>query len=339
MLDSILKWSRWILPLWVCGWAVGAGADSARIFGSQKLLDSLWTPDQLVANPAERIVVPHFSDGLADRPDGYLEMCLTPRPPVAPALRNSIRSVRIGDSRKWVALTFDLCEGNGEQSGYDGEIVDFLRREGIKATFYAGGKWMRSHPDRALQLMVDPLFEIGNHSWSHSNLRLRSGETIRKEVRWAEMEYEYLWDQLAKMAHQYGLGAEMERIPRTLRTFRFPYGACNREALEFLAAEGLPAVQWEVVSGDSAIGQDAETITRLILKRTRPGSIIIDHANGRGWKTAEALHKFIPRLREQGYEFVTISELLEVGEPIASEECYEMRPGDNARYDEKKSAP
>ena len=43
---------------------------------------------------------------------------------------------------KLVALTFDLCETDGSIAGYDGRIVDLLRAEDVKATFFAGGKWM-----------------------------------------------------------------------------------------------------------------------------------------------------------------------------------------------------
>ena len=56
-----------------------------------------------------------------------------------------IRRVVLPDKRKLIALTFDLCEQPGEVAGYDGAIVDYLRKEHIKATFFAGGKWLRSH--------------------------------------------------------------------------------------------------------------------------------------------------------------------------------------------------
>ena len=75
-------------------------------------------------------------------------------------LRGSIRSVELPPGEKLIALTFDLCEENGYVSGYDGRVVDLLRAQGIKATFFAGGKWMETHPERAQQLIADPLFEI-----------------------------------------------------------------------------------------------------------------------------------------------------------------------------------
>ena len=88
--------------------------------------------------------------------------------------------MKISGPRKLIALTFDLCEQPGEIAGYDGAIFDYLRANGIKATFFAGGKWMRSHAERAQQLMSDPLFEMGNHSEAHRNLKLLSGSAARR---------------------------------------------------------------------------------------------------------------------------------------------------------------
>src|SRR5262249_37151061 len=83
------------------------------------------------------------------------------------AQRGVIRRVKLIGDKKLVALTFDLCEQPSEISGYQGGIVDFLRTNGIKATFFMGGKWMLSHRERTQQLMSDPLFEVANHTWEH----------------------------------------------------------------------------------------------------------------------------------------------------------------------------
>src|SRR6266498_3641740 len=64
------------------------------------------------------------------------------------AQRGAIRRVKLTGDKKLVALTFDLCEQPSEISGYQGGIVDFLRENRIKATFFMGGKWMLSHRER-----------------------------------------------------------------------------------------------------------------------------------------------------------------------------------------------
>ncbi len=96
---------------------------------------------------------------------------------------------------------------------------------------------------------------------------------------------------------------------------------------------GLLAIQWDVSTGDPAPSQSAAAIVRAMTRNARPGSIIIGHANGRGWHTAEALPIAIPALKAQGYEFVTVSELLAAGKPVIAESCYDSKPGDTDRYD------
>ncbi len=90
-----------------------------------------------------------------------------PGKPLAASERGVIRRVTLPAGEKLIALTFDLCEISTEVAGYDGAIVDTLRKERVPATFFAGGHWLATHPERARQLAADPLFEIGNHSWSH----------------------------------------------------------------------------------------------------------------------------------------------------------------------------
>jgi peptidoglycan/xylan/chitin deacetylase (PgdA/CDA1 family) len=301
-------------------------------FGSQAILDACWSPEELRGSPEDRKITRMNAAMSRPVPERTLpKLALEALPAES---QNSIRSVEPLQNLKLVALTFDLCEGNGEITGYDADIVNYLRGNKVKATFFANGKWMHSHPEKALQLMADPLFEIGNHGWSHRNFRTLDSQRIAEEVLWTQAQYEVLWEELEEKpcAKNAPLG-EIYRIPRVLLTFRFPYGTCNRVALDFLARSGLPAIQWSVVTGDAAPKQTAGAISRVILEQTRPGSIIICHANGRGHAVGEALPLFISRLRQTGYEFVTISELLASGPVRAVSECYEIRPGDNLRYD------
>jgi peptidoglycan/xylan/chitin deacetylase (PgdA/CDA1 family) len=260
------------------------------------------------------------------------------RPPKLKALpeehRNSVRSVDTG-GKKLVALTFDLCEQLDEVTGYDGRIIDYLREERVPATLYVGGKWMLDHPRRAKQLLADPLFEIGNHGWTHGNMRLLTGKEMQDQV-------------LETLKHFYGLKAELldeskrctpaeraEIEKKRMRTFRFPYGTCSRESLDYLNARNISAIQWDVVSGDPARGQSAAGIEKAVLSQVKPGSIVVMHANGRGWNTAAALKRIIPELKRKGYRFVTVSDLMAAGTPRTVDECYELRPGDNKDYDRR----
>ncbi len=96
---------------------------------------------------------------------------------------------------------------------------------------------------------------------------------------------------------------------------------------------GLKAIQWDVSSGDPWSGQTPERMTQAVLGSVKPGSIVLFHANGRGWHTSQAIRAIIPALKAKGYRFVTVTELLESGKPVYSRTCYDSRPGDTDRYD------
>lgn len=301
-------------------------------FGSQAVVDACWTAEELRATPAEKTPV-RLRPAPPPSPPQRTEPFARPEPPRSEA-RGVVRSVAPAAGRRPIALTFDLCEREGERTGYDGAIVDYLRAHRIKATFFAGGKWLRSHPDRAKQLMADPLFEVGSHTWSHRNLRVLGGREREEQIAWTQAEYELLREELERSpCGQRAGAAELAKIPRVPALLRFPFGSCDAAALDAVARHGLTAVQWDVVPGDPWERQTAAGIAREVLSRAKPGSIVVCHANGRGHGTAEALSLFVPKLLEEGYEFVTGSELLALGTPVTSEECFIRRPGDTAAYD------
>ncbi|WP_295447432.1 polysaccharide deacetylase family protein [uncultured Thiodictyon sp.] len=301
------------------------------------LRNACWTPAQLAGSPTDRTIQRGLKPDRTPPPAWAIRAAETALPPLAHGLKGSIRSVEPADPQaRLVALTFDLCEQAGERAGYDAELVDALRAQGVKATFMAGGKWLRTHPEQAMQLMADPRFEIGNHSWTHANLRVVEDREVREQILWTQAEYQVLRRELAERPCAQAAGAAaMSRVPAWPVVFRFPYGTCNQGSLDAAAALGLPAIQWSIVTGDPDKGQSAAAIARAVLAGVKGhrGAIVVAHANGRGWNTARALPLFVPELLKQGYRFVTVSELLSAGRPVAVEECYEERPGDNRRYD------
>ncbi len=120
---------------------------------------------------------------------------------------------------------------------------------------------------------------------------------------------------------------------------RFPYGRCNAKSLAAVAAAGQLAIQWDVVTGDPDPHITAKGIANTILTHAHPGAIVVAHANGRGRNTAAALALALPKLREQGYDFVTVSELLAAGKPVIAATCYLNRPGDATRVARAKRRP
>jgi peptidoglycan/xylan/chitin deacetylase (PgdA/CDA1 family) len=286
---------------------------------------SCWTAAQLRATKGE----------IAPRPGALVpppRLTLAPFAATPPELRGAIRRVALPEGRKLVALTFDLCEAGHEIAGYDGRIIDYLREKRIKATFFAGGKWLVTHPERAEQIIADPLFEVANHGWRHGNFGALTAAALQQEISYAQAAYE---NARAHLAHRQCIAAwraSPERAPPRMTLLRFPYGICNSAALKAVAEGGLLAIQWDVATGDPSPHETAHTIAHRVLRNVRPGSIVLGHANGRGWNTAAALALFIPRLKERGYQFVTVSELLAAGRPEIVSSCYDVRVGDTERW-------
>jgi peptidoglycan/xylan/chitin deacetylase (PgdA/CDA1 family) len=249
-------------------------------------------------------------------------------PPLPPGESGNIRRVIPPKGDKPVALTFDLCELATRSSGYDGKIVAYLRAQAIPATFFAGGKWLRTHRERGLQLMADPLFELGNHAWTHGNFGIMNVQNMREQILWTQAYYEDMREELLAR----GRGLDAERIAPALRFFRLPYGRCSPEALRLLHSLGLRVIQWDV-GAESAGDNSQPDRARLVADSVRPGSILLFHANETPRGSAALLAGLVPILRQRGFRFVTVGELLELGRAQIFQECYSERPGDNLRYD------
>ena len=222
----------------------------------------------------------------------------TPRGDIAPTLPHTdVHFTYHGDrSKPYVALTFDLCQKPELPAWFDQGIYDVLTRYEVPATFFMGGDWMRTHVDETLLLASNPKFELGNHSWSHPDLPGLSEEIITKEiVKTQNMLYQL--------------------TGRQAKLFRLPSGLYDDLTLSVIAWNGLYTIQWDVETGDPDPTIDAERMNWAVRERVQNGSIIIMHANGRGWHSAEALPQMIEYLQGQGYTLVTVSQLLGL-EPI-----------------------
>lgn len=191
----------------------------------------------------------------------------------------------------YIALTFDMCQDPEYPAGYDAAIVDVLTRYNVPATFFMGGDWMRTHPEETKALASNPTFELGNHSWSHPNFEKLTAEEMSQEIELTE-------DMLFQLTGKHS------------RLFRLPSGTYNDLSLQVIAEHGLYTIQWDSVSGDPDPAFDAATILAEVQRTARKGSIVIMHANGRGWHTAEALPSIIEYLQNKGFTLVTVSQLI-----------------------------
>jgi peptidoglycan/xylan/chitin deacetylase (PgdA/CDA1 family) len=155
------------------------------------------------------------------------------------------------------------------------------------------------NPDQARDIGRDALFEVANHSYSH----------------YAYTPGCYGLPQLPPGEFR----ADLERaaaairaagVPEQVPYFRFPGGCYDEAALRALAPAGHTAVQWDVSSGD-AFATDPGRVARTIVDGVRPGSVVVLHiTRSAAPVTAAALRQAIPELRERGYEFVRVSELI-----------------------------
>ena len=283
----------------------------------------------LAAAPQERLIQRNTSGRGVDPPVDTTSV----NRPIPAHLSGAIRRVQLPPGKKLVALTLDFCELAGEVTGYDGEIIDYLRANKVKATLFAGGKWMTSHARRTQQLISDPLFEVGSHGWAHKATRLLAGSTLRGEIEGPSVAYRQLRQDIGRAQCAAPHQSAVASIPDRIALFRFPFGSCSAEGLATAANAGLLSIQWDVSTGDPAPSQSARAIADAMIRQVRPGSIVLAHGNGRGHHTAEALPLAVPKLRAMGYEFVTVSELLAAGQPVIAATCYDNRPGDTDKYD------
>lgn len=211
------------------------------------------------------------------------------------------------DKRR-IALTFDAdmtpqmkydLETGAVASYFDWELINTLNETGTKSTLFLSGMWIESYLDEARELAKNPLFELANHSYSHPGFE---GSCFGlNPVDPAEKLNELTKTQLLL---KYLTGADN-------KLFRFPGGCYSPDDLKLLKYNNLIAIQWDT-SGQDGFNNNAASVISNVLNNVRNGSIVVLHMNGYPNEpvTAKALPFIIAALRQQGYEFVTVSELL-----------------------------
>ncbi|MBB6052366.1 polysaccharide deacetylase family protein [Armatimonas rosea] len=197
---------------------------------------------------------------------------------------------RLPTTENVVALTFDACQ-TLKPAGYAPEIIAILRRERVPATLFLGGRWMEWHADVTRSLARDPLFELATHSYLHPHFPKLTEKQMRADLEQA-------------------LAVHQKLTGRKPKAFRPPYGEQNPLTVKVAESYGLATVLWDVETGDPDPKSSAKEILREVSRQTKPGSIVIQHMNGRGWHSPEALPEIVALLRRRGFRFVQISESL-----------------------------
>ena len=209
----------------------------------------------------------------------------------------TIYKVRLPGDRKFIALTFD----DGPWS-HTLPILDILQEHNIKATFFWVGAHLAAFPKIA-QKVLENGHEVGNHTWSHQY----------HQMGWSKQDYEI------------GDLDEYIREKTGVRTglFRPPGGHLYNGLASYAASHDYVVAMWSIDSRDymqASAGELADTVIR----QAHPGAIVLLHDGGGDREmTVRALPRILDELEAQGYQFVTLSELMEIETGASYAECHE----------------
>lgn len=194
-----------------------------------------------------------------------------------------IRELNAPDNKKFIALTFD----DGPHHTNTPEILNILRNERAKATFFVVGNRAETYPDLISQINAEG-HDIGNHTWNHislaKNSTVKGYESIKKTN-----------DLLT------GITGKVCNLVRP------PYGATNARVREMLQENGWHQILWDSDSRDWQ-NKNPDVILYRVMKSIEPGGIILFHDLHPG--AAKMLPTLIKAFKSEGYRFVTISELI-----------------------------
>lgn len=181
---------------------------------------------------------------------------------------------------KYVALTFD----DGPHPEQTKRLLDGLLARETRATFFLVGEQLAGNEDLVLRMGREG-HQVGNHTWSHKSLQEAKGAAFQEEIRRVEEALE-------------------EILGKDGAWLRPPYGQITAAQM---AQVNVPLVKWSVDPRDWESRNTAQVV-QAVLETVEPGSIILLHDI---YPTSvEAALVLVDRLREQGYAFVTVEELL-----------------------------
>ena len=179
-----------------------------------------------------------------------------------------------------IALTFD----DGPYPKVTGHILDVLEKNGVCATFFVLGSRIEGRED-VLTRMEELGCEIGNHSFSHADLTRLSKADCQRELSDTD--------------------AEIRRVTgHEASVVRPPYGYYNKAVR---SAAGRPLILWTVDTNDWR-GKAPGEIADYVIQQAKEGSVILMH--DQQTQTADAMEMIISTLIDEGFRFVTVSELI-----------------------------
>ena len=198
-----------------------------------------------------------------------------------------IYEIKPAGNKKVIALTFD----DGPWKNSTRQTLDILKKNNIKATFFVVGQALKNNPELGKQVITEG-HAIANHTWHH----------------W----YHFMNPQVA--AFEINKTTELIYQVTGVKTnlFRPPGGHLSNGLVAHARNQKYATLMWSADSRDFQQPAPA-TLVNNVIKNARPGGIILLHdGGGDRTRTIQALPQIIAKLKQQGYSFVTIPELLEM---------------------------
>ena len=190
----------------------------------------------------------------------------------------------VAREEKVVALSFDASWGATKTMG----LLSTIKEYEVCATFFAVGFWAEKYSEELKALSESGVFEIGTHSNTHPSMSKLSKSKINLELTQSIQIIENI-------------------INKKVELFRAPFGDYNDTLIEEATSLDLYTIQWDVDSLDWK-GLSAEEMATRVLSRVNNGSIVLMHNDGE--HTLQALPLIIEGLKNKGYTFSTIGEMI-----------------------------
>ncbi|QMS88813.1 polysaccharide deacetylase family protein [Nostoc edaphicum CCNP1411] len=198
-----------------------------------------------------------------------------------------VKAAKLTQSEKVIALTFD----DGPWPETTEKVLDILKSNNIKGTFFVVGQNLKNYPELGKQIVTQG-HVIGNHTWHH----------------W----YHFFNQQAAAFEIERTTDLIYQVTGAKTNLFRPPGGNLHNGLVAYAKGQKYSVVMWSADSIDYKLPSVPKLIDNVI-KDSKPGGIVLMHdGGGNRSKTIQALPEIISNFRNQGYRFVTIPELLEM---------------------------
>ncbi len=199
-----------------------------------------------------------------------------------------LRQATLDPKHKAIALTFD----DGPWPKTTTQILDILKKNNIKATFFWVGRYLQTYPELGKQVAAAG-HAIGNHTWSHQYIKYNEDGAAREIDRTSSLIEEVT-----------GVKTSM---------FRPPGGILNNGLTAYAQKKNYAVIMWSADSFDWRTA--TQSLIDNVMSQANSGGIVLMHdGGGNRSRTVQALPDIIARLRKEGYKFVTVPELLQMQE-------------------------